>query len=72
MKIETFQMERMQSIWENRVRYNLSESGVHALQVSELECGDLDEVRLGYTQTNGSVAAICSVQKLCWHFVQNS
>ena len=45
MRIETFQMERTQSIWENRVQYNLSESGVHALHVSELGCDDLDRVR---------------------------
>ncbi len=29
MKFETFQLERQQSIWENKVDYNLSESGVH-------------------------------------------
>ncbi len=29
MKFEEFQLERNQSIWENKVDYNLSESGVH-------------------------------------------
>jgi hypothetical protein len=28
MKIEVFEMERMQSTWENVVEYDLSESGV--------------------------------------------
>ena len=35
MKLEQFQMERMQSTWENLVRYNLSESG-HDASVSLL------------------------------------
>ena len=52
-------MERLQSIWENRVAWNLSESGVHPLRVEEL--ADTAEARaavlgqeLGYTQTNGT------------------
>jgi aspartate/methionine/tyrosine aminotransferase len=60
MKIETFAMERLQSEWENRVRWNLSESGVHPMTVNELV--DSDEARaallaegLGYPQTNGTV-----------------
>lgn len=52
-------MERWQSTYEHRVRYNLSESGVHPLSVTELlalagrDPSYLD-VRLGYTQSNGS------------------
>lgn len=53
-------MERLQSIWENRVAWNLSESGVHPLRVEEL--ADTPELRtavlrqeLGYTQTNGTL-----------------
>jgi aspartate/methionine/tyrosine aminotransferase len=54
-----FQMERWQSTYEHRVRYNLSESGVHPLTVSELlelAGGGLDvgDIRLGYGQSNGS------------------
>ncbi|HSJ12883.1 MAG TPA: aminotransferase class I/II-fold pyridoxal phosphate-dependent enzyme [Longimicrobiales bacterium] len=52
-----FAMERWQSKYENRVRYNLSESGVHPLTVRELlALGDttLDDVLLGYGQSNGS------------------
>jgi len=36
MKIEPFRMERMQSLWENRVAHNLSESGVHPMSLGEL------------------------------------
>ena len=31
MKVEVFEMERFQSIWENQVTHNMSESGVHPL-----------------------------------------
>lgn len=58
MNIETFQMERWQSLHEHGVECNLSESGVHPLTVSELlEDADPDALlsaRLGYPQTNGS------------------
>jgi hypothetical protein len=52
-------MERWQSTYEHRVRFNLSESGVHPLTVAELlelAESDLrtDDVRLGYGQSNGS------------------
>lgn len=58
MKIEHFEMERMQSTWENVIEYNLSESGVHPLTLDELLTeGELREVLrlgLGYSQTNGT------------------
>jgi aspartate/methionine/tyrosine aminotransferase len=68
MELRPFRMERWQSTWEHRVRFNLSESGVHPLTTGELlalaeeESADrrraalLDEVRLGYGQSNGSDA----------------
>jgi len=62
MSFEPFAMERWQSIWENRVRYNLSESGVHPLSVAELlalvdaSLEDIAGARLGYPGTNGSLA----------------
>src|SRR5256885_16670058 len=31
-----FELERWQSTWENRVRFNLSEPGVHPLSIQEL------------------------------------
>lgn len=55
-----FQLERWQSKWENRVKYNLSESGVHPLSVRDLlqlagaETDPLLDVRLGYSQSNGT------------------
>ena len=59
MKIETFQLERDQSLWENLVEYNLTESGLHPFTLSELfSAAQLDELlslRLGYGQTNGSI-----------------
>jgi len=58
MKIEPFKMERMQSTWENVVKYNLSESGVHPLALQELinqeELDELLSLGLGYCQTNGT------------------
>jgi len=59
MKLEQFQMERMQSTWENIVRYNLSESGVHPATIEYLipdpnEREKLFSVELGYSQSNGT------------------
>jgi aspartate/methionine/tyrosine aminotransferase len=62
MPFVTFDLERWQSTWENRVRYNLSESGVHPLSVRELlslaesAADPLLDVRLGYSQSNGTDA----------------
>jgi len=56
-KLHVFEMERWQSTWENQVEYNLSESGVHPLRVSELLRGEDVEFlnrSLGYVQTNGT------------------
>jgi aspartate/methionine/tyrosine aminotransferase len=59
MQVEPFELERWQSIWENKVELNISESGVHPLAVTEL-VGDADALRKildvpqGYPQTNGS------------------
>ncbi len=60
MKMEIFEMERMQSTWENVVDFDLSESGIRAVSLRELiELGfELDEVLdtpLGYSQSNGTV-----------------
>ena len=60
MPIETFEMERMQSTWENLVEYDMSESGVRPLTLRELVgMGfNLDEFLdqpLGYSQSNGTV-----------------
>jgi len=54
---QLFEMERWLSTWENRVEYNLSETGVHPMRVSELFDGADTEFlnrRLEYTQANGT------------------
>jgi len=59
-KFVPFELERWQSTWENRVRFNLSESGVHPLSIQELlglagaSAVPLLDVRLGYAQSNGT------------------
>ena len=62
MKFEPFALERFQSIWENRVAWNVAESGVHPLRVSELAGTPalrdaVLEQELGYPQTNGTRGA---------------
>jgi aspartate/methionine/tyrosine aminotransferase len=60
MAFQPFAMERWQSTWENRVRYNLSESGVHPLSAAEFlalaggAAADILSRRLGYPQSNGT------------------
>ena len=60
MRFVPFELERWQSTWENRVRFNLAESGVHPLSIQELlglagaSAVPLLEVRLGYSQSNGT------------------
>jgi aspartate/methionine/tyrosine aminotransferase len=56
-----FMLEREMGIWEHQVAYNLSESGVHPMSISELLDNDpklIEEflaVKLNYPQTNGNV-----------------
>jgi aspartate/methionine/tyrosine aminotransferase len=59
MRIDTFQMERMQSRYENEVEYNLSESGVEPMTLQEVLALTPDPDRiltqpLGYPQANGT------------------
>ncbi|HYM22400.1 MAG TPA: aminotransferase class I/II-fold pyridoxal phosphate-dependent enzyme [Vicinamibacterales bacterium] len=69
MKLERFEMERMQSTYENQVAFNLSESGVHPLRLGELvdepdaERTLLDE-RLRYTQSNGTEPLRAAIARL--------
>lgn len=61
MKIPLFEMERMQSTWENLVEMDMSESGVRPVTLRELEAMGLDlaallDMPLGYSQSNGTVA----------------
>ena len=57
--MKPFAMERWQSTYENRVTYNLSESGVHPLTLGELvemagASRSIPGISLGYGQSNGS------------------
>jgi aspartate/methionine/tyrosine aminotransferase len=59
MRIDTFHMERTQCLYENEVRWNLSESGVLPLRVEELLDGEaggaeLLSTALKYPESNGS------------------
>jgi aspartate/methionine/tyrosine aminotransferase len=58
--IERFEMERMQSTWENVVDYDMSESGVRPLTLRELVAMGFDleaflDEPLGYSQSNGTI-----------------
>lgn len=69
MRFEPFDMERLQSTWENQVAWNLSESGVHPLTVSELIdtpslASDVMGLALGYPQTNGTEALRAAIADL--------
>lgn len=67
MKIPDFELERIQSIWEHQVEYNLTESGLHPFTLRELLDDDqLDQLlslRLGYTQTNGTIPLRHAISK---------
>ena len=59
MHIEPFELERWQSVWENKVELNISESGVHPLTTAELvpdaeQLKKILDVQQLYPQTNGS------------------
>jgi aspartate/methionine/tyrosine aminotransferase len=68
MHIEPFEMERFQSLWENVVDYNLSESGVHPLKLEELltdtDLNNVQQIPIGYNQTNGTAALRSTIAKL--------
>jgi aspartate/methionine/tyrosine aminotransferase len=59
MKFPIFELERVQSLFENTVQYNLTESGFHPFTLKELlspaQRSELEETVLGYGQTNGSL-----------------
>ena len=61
MKIDKFEMERMQSTWENIVELDMSESGIRPVTLRELGEMGLDiegilDMPLGYSQSNGTIA----------------
>ena len=58
MNFEIFELERNQSLFENKVDFNLSESGVHPLKLSEIltrdEQKEILNLELSYGFTNGT------------------
>ena len=58
MNIRTFLLERIQSLYENTVEYNLTESGFHPFSLKELLIPEqllrIENTVLGYGQTNGT------------------
>src|SRR6202142_3115649 len=59
MQIAPFELERWQSVWENKVELNISESGVHPLTTAGLvpdpeQLRKILDVQQLYPQTNGS------------------
>ncbi|MCJ7754052.1 MAG: aminotransferase class I/II-fold pyridoxal phosphate-dependent enzyme [Thermoanaerobaculales bacterium] len=59
MRIPIFELERVQSIYENTVEFNLTESGFHPFTLNELlepaQVAGLADTVLGYGQTNGAI-----------------
>ncbi len=68
MKIPIFDLERVQSLYENTVEFNLTESGFHPLRLDEIlspdELRGLLEMPLGYGQTNGSIPTREAIARL--------
>ncbi len=68
MRIDLFELERNQSIWENTVKYNLTESGLHPFTLREILSGDeieaLLDLPLGYGHTEGEPALRAAVASL--------
>ncbi|MGI9202196.1 MAG: aminotransferase class I/II-fold pyridoxal phosphate-dependent enzyme [Woeseiaceae bacterium] len=68
MKIEEFTLERIQSLYENVVPLNLSDSGVHPMAIRDLlnesEIDELLQLELGYGWTNGDVSLRSTIANL--------
>ncbi len=68
MKFPIFELERVQSLYENTVEYNLTESGFHPYTLEELltaeQLAQLHQTVLGYGQTNGSMELRSAVAAL--------
>ena len=68
MKFPAFDMERMQSTWEHRVKYDLSESGVEALTLEEAtrDQKELMRSKLGYAEGVGLESTRTFVSEFHW------
>ena len=70
MRFPTFEMERMQSAWEHKVKYDLSESGVEPLTLEEAarDVKALLKTKLGYSEGVG----LESTRTFVSHFHRNA
>jgi aspartate/methionine/tyrosine aminotransferase len=68
MRIEEFALERCQSLYENTVPFNLTESGVHPYDLRSLlspaELAELSSLELGYGWTNGAIELRRTIARL--------
>ena len=68
MNFEIFKLERNQSLYENLVKYNLTESDVHPYSVRELlsqnQIDELLDTPMGYPQTNGIIPLRENISKM--------
>ena len=66
--MRTFELERIQSLYENTVDYNLTESGFHPFSLAELltpdQLKEMQQLTLGYGQTNGAIPLRKAVARL--------
>ena len=68
MRFPTFEMERMQSVWEHKVKYDLSESGVEPLTLEEAarDVKELLRTKLGYAEGVGLETTRTYVSEFHW------
>ncbi len=68
MKIKTFDLERIQSLYENEISFNLTESGFHPYSLNQIlnqdQLNELLRLPMGYGQTNGSILLRNRISKL--------
>ena len=76
MNIRTFELERVQSLYENTVPYNLTESGFHPYTLEQLlspdELSEMNKIVLGYGQTNGAVSLRQTISNLYIDFSEEN
>lgn len=69
MQVPTFLLERNQTLYENTVEINLTESGVHPATITDIldeaEIGEMLRLPLGYGHTDGTPALRRSIAD--WH-----
>jgi aspartate/methionine/tyrosine aminotransferase len=68
MKFPQFDMERMQSVWEHKVKYDLSESGVEPLTLEEAarDTRELLRTKLGYAEGVGLESTRQRIAEFHW------